>query len=118
MNFLGEVKELEIPAAILDGGKGGDQLADSGAVDVIHVGKVYDDLVLPSSSNSRMVLRSNALPSPRVIRPPISTTVTTPASRYVARKSIFSPKLSAGVPRPGRLGCWWRNCYRWEGVWT
>ena len=44
MNFLGEVKELEIPAAILDGGKGGDQLADSGAVDVIHVGKVYDDL--------------------------------------------------------------------------
>src|SRR5260370_17474780 len=40
------------------------------------------------SSNSRMVFRRSALPSPSVIRPPISTTVTPPASRYVARSAI------------------------------
>src|SRR5258708_10984050 len=40
------------------------------------------------SSNSGMVFRRSALPSPGVIRPPISTTVTPLASRYVARSAI------------------------------
>src|SRR5258708_12763280 len=40
------------------------------------------------SSNSGMVFRRSALPSPGVIRPPISTTVPPPASRYVARSAI------------------------------
>src|SRR5467141_2457997 len=47
-----------------------------------------------SSNNPRTVFRNKALPSPSVIRPLKSTTVTFPASRCVACSAIFIPLCS------------------------
>src|SRR5579871_4676445 len=45
-DLLGEIEQLEFAAGVADGGEGADQFADPGAVDVIHLGEVQDDLLL------------------------------------------------------------------------
>src|SRR5208282_2598211 len=47
VNFLGEVEQLEFAALVLGSGEGADQLADTGAVDIVHVAEVQQDLFLP-----------------------------------------------------------------------
>ena len=46
MNFLGEVEELEFSAGVADSGEAADEFSDAGAVEVIDVGEVEDDLFL------------------------------------------------------------------------
>jgi len=46
VHFLGEVHKLELSAVLLHGNKAADQLADPGTVDVAHLGKIEQDLLL------------------------------------------------------------------------
>src|SRR5271168_4411592 len=45
VDFLGEVEELEFAAGVADGGEAADEFSDAGAVEVIDVGEVEDDLL-------------------------------------------------------------------------
>src|SRR5574340_918951 len=47
VDFLGEVQELELAAAILDGGVSADEFADPRAVNVIHVGQIQQNVQAP-----------------------------------------------------------------------
>src|ERR1039458_7492016 len=41
--FFGEVEQLEFAALVFASGEGADELADTGAVDIIHVAEVQQD---------------------------------------------------------------------------
>src|SRR5581483_7600712 len=46
VHFLGEVEQLEFAALVADAGESADQFADAGAVDVINVSEVEQDLLV------------------------------------------------------------------------
>src|SRR5215469_11345234 len=46
VDLLGQVQQLEFATLVLGGGKGADQLADSGAVDIVHIGQIQHDLLI------------------------------------------------------------------------
>src|ERR1700686_1693448 len=45
VNFLGEVEELEFAPGVADGGEAADEFSEAGAVEVVDVGEVEDDLL-------------------------------------------------------------------------
>ena len=47
VDFLGEVQEFEFAALILGSGEGADQFADAGAIDIVNVLKVQNNLLVP-----------------------------------------------------------------------
>src|ERR1700733_9314168 len=101
MHFFRQVQQLQIPAGFLHRRKPSDEFPYPRAVDVVHVPEGQHNLVpslgqqifdcirqqrgAPPQNNFLMVARRAPLPPPGTPPPPISTTVTAPASRYVAR---------------------------------
>jgi hypothetical protein len=52
VHFLAEIQQLQLSTGIADGGEASDQLADSGAVNVIDLRQVEDDLLLAIGDES------------------------------------------------------------------
>ena len=45
VNFLGELEELELASGVADGGEAADEFSEAGAVEVVDVGKVENNLL-------------------------------------------------------------------------
>ena len=98
---LVQVGEFQLPALVPDRGVSLDQFPDSRTIDVLDFAQVQHDRFLAVFRQIRTISRRTTFPSPTVILPVMSTTVTPPACR-VAVCILTGLRPSIPIPRRSR----------------